>query len=574
MSPRRLLAVVVALLLAATAVTARAVAVMGAGHRRYARMARRQQQQTLTVPSLRGEIRSRDGYLLATSVDRIAIQVDRKALSYPELFASAAAPLIGRQPQALLRRLQSGPRMVWAAQQVELATGEAVRRLAPSAVVLVPDSSRLYPLGSLAAPVLGFVGREELRTVGRSGLEHFYDTILSGASSRYLAVRDAVQRKILLRRLTEGRAGCDLRLTLDARLQTACEEILTETIGRVDARSASAVVLDPQSGEILALASVPGFDPAHAGEAERYDWRCHPIQDAFEPGSTLKPLAVAAALAAGVVRPGERFDCTHHGIDVGGHWIRDHAKPGIYTVDGVVAQSSNAGMARIAGRIPRSFLWRAMDGFGIGRRTGVGFPAEASGTLHRPETWSRLSPSGVAMGQELTATPLQLAVAYAALANGGWLLRPRLVTAADGGSVRAAAGPAERTRILGAPLARRVRSMLRRVVQEGTGVQAEVPGYPSCGKTGTAQHAVAGQFDDAHHLAWFAGFLPWDHPRAVIVVSVEEPRKDYWASSVAAPCFRRIGAVAMRMLHVPPEDAGAPMVVARAGDPTGNGDGA
>ncbi|HHQ47742.1 MAG TPA: penicillin-binding protein 2 [Acidobacteria bacterium] len=574
MSRRRLLSVAVALLLAALAVTARAVVVMGAEHGRYARMARRQQQQTLTVPSLRGEIRSRDGYLLATSVDRVAIQVDRRALSYPRLFARAAAPLLGRSPDALLRRLESGPRMVWAAQQVDPATAAAVRRLAPSAVVLVPDSSRLYPMGRLAAPVIGFTGREELRTVGRSGLEHYYDTILAGTSSRYLAVRDAVQRRILLRKLSEGRAGCDLRLTLDARLQAACEEILSDMLHRVDARSASAVVLDPATGGILALASVPGFDPSAPGDADRYAWRCHPIQDAFEPGSTLKPLAVSAALAADVIRPGERFDCTHHGIEIGGHWIRDHARPGVYTIDGVVAQSSNAAMAEIAGRIPPHFLWRALDGFGLGHRTGIGFPAEAAGTLHRPESWSRLSPSGVAMGQELTATPLQMAVAYAALANGGWLVRPRLVIAADGGSVRAAAGPARGARILDARLARRVCSMLRRVVEEGTGVQADVPGYPSCGKTGTAQHAVAGHFDDAHHLAWFAGFLPWDAPRAVIVVSFEEPRKDYWASSVAAPTFRRIGAVTMRLLHVVPEDADLPAVIARAAAPAGSGGGA
>ncbi len=573
MNRRRLLSVVALLVLALTVVGMRAVLVMVAGHQRYARMARRQQQQTLTVPSLRGEIRSRDGYLLATSVDRIAIQVDRKALPYPELFAQAAAPLLGRTSQALLRRLRRGPRMVWAAQQVDVATASAVRRLAPAAVVLVPDSSRLYPLGTLAAPVLGFVGREELRTVGRAGLEHYYDTILSGESARYLAVRDAIQRKLLLRRLSNGRAGCDLELTIDARLQAACEEILSETVRGVSARSASAVVLDPFSGEILALASVPAFDPSDPGDAPRYNWRCHPLQDAFEPGSTVKPLVVATALAAGVIRRGERFDCRNRGVSVAGHWIRDHAKPGIYTIDGVVAQSSNAAMARIAGRIPRTFLWRALDGFGFGRRTGLGFPAEASGSLHPPRSWSKLSAASLAMGQELTATPLQLAVAYATMANGGWLVRPRLVTAADGGTIRAASGPAYRGRILDAGLARRVCRMLRQVVEEGTGTEAEVPGYPSCGKTGTAQRPSGGRFDDTHHVAWFAGFLPWDTPRAVVVVSVEQPTRDYWASSVAAPCFRRIGAAAMRILQVPPEGSGLPVLLARkAAAPTPGGD--
>lgn len=573
MSARRLRFVVVVLLLAVALVGVRAVQVMVAGHRRYALLARRQQQQTLTVPSLRGEIRSRDGYLLATSVSRIAVQVDRKALPYPELFAEAAAPLLHRSPQTLLNRLLSGPRMVWAAQQVKVAAATAVRRLAPGAVVLVPDSSRLYPLGRLAAPVIGFVGREELRTVGRAGLEHYYDTILAGESSRYLAVRDAVQRKLLLRRLKSGRAGFDLELTLDARLQEACESILSETVREVAARSASAVVLEPFTGEILALASVPGFDPSDPGAAPRYNWRCHPLQEAYEPGSTAKPLVAAAALAAGVLRRGERFDCRARGILLAGHWIRDHATPGVYTIDGVIAQSSNAAMARIAGRIPRTFLWRALDGFGFGRRTGVGFPAEAHGSLHPPKTWSKLSASGLALGQELTVTPLQLAAAYAAVANGGWLVRPRLVLRANGGGIRSATGPTYTARVLDAGLARRIRRMLRQVVVDGTGTLAEVPGYPACGKTGTAQRATAGHFDDRHHVAWFAGFLPWDAPRAIIVVAVEQPVRDYWASSVAAPCFRRIGAAAMRILEVPPTGAALPVRLARADASTNDGGG-
>jgi len=573
MSRGRLLSLSVLLGLAVTVLGARAVQVMVAGHQRYAGMARRQQQQSLTVPSLRGEIRSRDGYLLATSVGRVAVQVDRKALAYPALFAQAAASLLDRTPETLLRRLENGPRMVWAAQRVDVETGKAVQKLAPSAVVLVPDSSRLYPLGSLAAPVLGFTGREELRTVGRAGLEHYYDTILAGESSRYLAVRDAVQRKLLLRRLEKGRAGCDLELSLDARLQAACERILSATVTDVAARSASAVVLDPFSGEILALASVPSFDPSNPGAAPRYDWRCHPIQDAFEPGSTIKPLAVAAALASGVVRAGERFDCRARGIFVAGHWIRDHAKPGIYTIDEIVAQSSNAAMARIAGRIPRSFFWSALDAAGFGRQTGIGFPAEASGSLHDPRSWSKLSSASLAMGQELTATPLQLAVAYAAMANGGWLVRPRLVKTADGGSVRAASGPVYRGRIMDAPLALRVRRMLRQVVVDGTGTLAEVPGYGACGKTGTAQRASDGHFDDSHHVAWFAGCLPWQNPRAVIVVAVEQPVRDYWASTVAAPCFRRIGAAAMRILEVPPASPGSPVLLARThGTPGPGGD--
>jgi len=545
--------VVAVLLAGALAVlAARTVQVMVLGHERYAELAHRQQERKLTVPSLRGEIRTADGYLLATSVSRVAAQVDRQLLGDPELFARAAAPILGRPADELVRRLGRGPRAVWIGQKLPLETGETLRQLAPAAVVLVPDSARLYPLGSLAAPVVGFVGREELRPVGRAGLEHHFDSLLAGRPETYLAVRDAVQRQVRLRRLHTGRSGYDLELTIVARLQARCEEILGDVLERTGARSASAVVMEPFSGEILALASVPSFDPGAPGRVPPERWRLRPVQDAFEPGSTVKPMVAAAALAAGAVRPGERLDCRARGIRVAGHWMRDHADPGRYTLDEVVAHSSNTGMVVVARRLDPELLWRTLDGFGFGRRTGVGFPAEASGTLRPPARWSRMSAAALALGQELTVTPLQLATAYAAVANGGWLLRPRLVRRATGGLDEIEGRPAWRCRVMDATLAGRIAAMLRGVVTTGTGTGAEVAGYAACGKTGTAQRAVAGGFDDAHHVAWFAGFLPWPAPRAVVVVAVEEPRTDYWASTVAAPCFREIGAATMRVLGIPP----------------------
>ncbi len=556
MNPARLRVVTVLLAAGLAVLAARSVQVMVFHHEKYATLAHRQQERRLTVPSLRGTIRSADGYILATSVSRVAVQVDRQLLEYPGLFAAAAAPLLGRPAAELERRLERGPRAVWIGQQLTRETGEALRQLAPSAVVLVPDSARLYPLGSLAAPAVGFVGREELRPVGRAGLEHHFDSLLAGTPETYLAVRDAVQRQVRLRRLHTGRPGYDLELTILARLQARCEEVLGEVVEAMEAEAASAVVMDPFSGELLALASVPSFDPAAPGRVPRARWRLRPVQDAFEPGSTVKPLVAAAAVAAGAVRPGERLDCRARGIRVAGHWMRDHADPGRYTLDEVVVHSSNTGMVVVARRLEPELLWRTLDGFGFGRRTGVGFPAEASGTLRPPARWSRLSAAALALGQELTVTPLQLATAYAAIANGGWLLRPRLVRRARGGMDEVAGRPAWRRRVLDEALARRVASMLRGVVTSGTGTEAEVPGYPACGKTGTAQRAVAGGFDDVHHVAWFAGFLPWPHPRAVVVVAVEQPRKDFWASTVAAPCFRRIGAAAMRILGIPPVTGG------------------
>ncbi len=546
MSRARLRMVAVMLAAAGAAVTLRAGQVMLLEHSDWQSRARRQQERVLEVPSLRGRILSADGYVLAASVDRVAVQADRELLGYPELFASAAAPLLGVGADDLERRLTRGPRAVWLAQRVEEDLAERLHELAPGAVVLVPDSERVYPLGQLGAPLVGFVGREELRTVGRSGLEHHHDERLAGEPQRFLAINDAVQRHVRLERLQAGRAGSDLRLTVHARLQAVAERALADAIEATAASHASAVVLDARTGDLLVLASLPSFDPARGGEASPERWRLRPVQDALEPGSTVKPMVAAAALAAGVVRPGERLDCTDRGIRVAGRWIRDHAEPGRYTLDEVVVHSANAGIVRVAERLEPKLLHDAFAGFGFGRRTGVDFPAEAEGMLAPASSWSALSPAGMALGQEITVSPLQMAAAYAAIASDGWLPRPRLLADSFVRPVR--------TRVLDAALARRLRGMLAAAVEQGTGTQAAVAGYRVAGKTGTAQRAQAGGFDDEHHTAWFAGFLPMPEPRWVVVVAIENPRRDFWASSVAAPVFADIAAGVVTVLGVPPNE--------------------
>lgn len=557
MNRRRGLVVVVGLLVALGVVVGRAFQVMVLDHAYWAKQARRQQEKVIEVPGPRGQIISSDGYVLATSVDRYAVQLDTKFLEYPDLFIRSVGPLLEISEQDLRRRVDRASRSVWLAQRIDRAAAEEIRALAPEAVVLVPDFDRIYPLGSVAAPVVGFVGREELVTVGRSGFEHHYDALLSGEPQAFLAVSDAIPQRLRLERVPDrgGRAGYDLELTLNARLQARCETELAAVLKAERAKSVSAVVLEARTGSILAMVSLPSFDPDDPGDTDHVNWRLRPVQDAYEPGSVVKPFVAAAALASGVVRPGEHFDCRLKGTMVAGRWMRDHAKPGIYTLDEVVAQSANAGIIEVAARIPPDVLWRTFDAFGFGRRTGVGFPAESRGILSPVSVWSGLSKASLALGQELTVTPLQVAAAYAAVANGGWLLQPRLVTSASGGSDTIRDKERWRARVIDPELCGRLCRMLEGVIDHGTGKLAVVPGYRVAGKTGTAQRAVEGSFDDSHHVAWFAGFLPQPKPSVVVVVSVVEPQADFWGSTVAAPAFARLAAAVMSHLGIPPTEA-------------------
>jgi cell division protein FtsI/penicillin-binding protein 2 len=311
-------------------------------------------------------------------------------------------------------------------------------------------------------------------------------------------------------------------------------------------------VLEVHSGNVLAIASLPSFDPANPGASPAECWRLRAVQDAFEPGSTIKPLIAVTALACPHIRPDRVFDCRQRGATVAGHWIRDHAEPGLYDLAHVIAQSSNSGIIELALDLAPELIWRTLRAFGLGERTGVGFPAEARGLLAPVDRWSAMSRAGVALGQELTASPLQIAVAYAAIANRGWLPQPHLVARVGSGPEGATAW---KRRVMDSEIAAQVVEMLELVVLEGTGKQAQIPGYRVAGKTGTAQRPTEHGFDDSHHVAWFAGFLPLPDPQVVVVVAIEEPDRDFWASSTAAPLFARIGQAATEVLDIPPEQA-------------------
>ena len=553
MNRARLLIVVLVLASGAVTVLGRSAQVSVLDHQYWTSKAFEQQEKMINIQGPRGQILSSDGYVLATSSRRYALQVDRFHLKYPELFAAAAASLLDETTESITLKLKTGPRYQWLAKGLDADTAQTIQALERNAIGIVPHWDRVYPLGPTAAPLIGFVGREELQLTGRSGLENYYETLLVGEADRCLFVKDAHGQQLQLERVRRGRAGYDLELTLDARLQHAAETELLAMMESAGAQRGSVVVLEAHTGNLLALASAPFSERPSTGVG--YDseyWALRPVQTALEPGSTIKPFIAAAGLAAGVVQPNELFDCKARGIRVGHTWIRDHASPDIYTLDEVIVRSSNAGIIQVAQRLDEEYLWQMFNALGFGRRPELGFASEASGLLWPVERWSSMSRSGLALGQELTASPLQLALAYAAIANGGWLPEPRLVDRMRGRIDSARDRIQPRAHVMDRQLADRIAAMLEQVVVEGTGIKAQVPGYRTAGKTGTAQMAVNGAFDDDHHVAWFAGFLPMPDPRWVIVVAIENPTETFWASSVAAPVFARVAQATIHMAGLPP----------------------
>jgi cell division protein FtsI (penicillin-binding protein 3) len=371
--------------------------------------------------------------------------------------------------------------------------------------------------------------------------------------------RDARGRSIALHSdaLRQLPQGHDLVLTLDERIQFVAERELREQIARLGAVGGTAVVMHPFTGEILALANEAAFDPNIFREATAKTWRERNITDTFEPGSTVKALLAAGALEERLVRPDDMFFGEQGSIQVGTLTIRDHEKFSWLTFREVIEKSSNVGAIKVGQRLGRDRLYDYLTRFGLGSRTGIDFPGEASGLLRPPQQWSEVSLASLSIGQELAVTALQLATAFSALANGGMLVRPYLVkTVMQNGEVVQETAPVQVRRVISEPTARQVTNILQGVVTRGSGRAAAVEGYTVAGKTGTAQKfdATLGKYSVQRSITSFVGYLPAEQPRATILVSIDEPQAGVaWGGVAAAPVFSAIAQQTMRYLRVPPE---------------------
>jgi cell division protein FtsI/penicillin-binding protein 2 len=559
----RFLAVVLSLW--ASVVVARLAELQLAQGNRYRARAQRQQERRIEVSPLRGSIFDRVGRPLAVSVDVSSVYAIPDDVKEPTRAARILARHLGVPEGALLARLTQRRGFVWVARKVDRSTAAAVRAAKIPGVHLVGETKRFYPKGSLAGAVLGYVGLDDK---GLGGLEHSYDATIRGKPGEVIALTDA-------RRSTYGEAersherppqeGASLVVSLDSGIQFATEQALSTAVAEAQARSGVAILLDPSDGSILAMATAPGFDPNEysrfSGEARRN----RAIADAHEPGSTFKIVTGALALENSVVKLDETIDTGDGTIRVGNTIISEHDRKqfGALTLAGVFEHSSNVGIIRVGLRLGPDRLWRGATALGVGRSTGIDLPGENAGIFRCPDRWSALSNAMISMGQEVSLTPLQLARVAAAIANGGRLVRPRLVRRIvhPGGKVEDLAAPPPE-RVLSEATARTVRDLLVGVVEHGTGKKATIPGFVVAGKTGTAQKAGLGGYQPGRYVSSFVGFAPSDDPKLVGLVLIEEPKGGkYYGGDIAAPVFARIVSQALGILRIAPEEQRLPETV-------------
>jgi len=501
----------------------------------------------------RGPIVDRNGVVLATTTS--AAKVSRGGgYRYSPAHASTLAPLLGLEKSALDASLsRGGEKFTWLSRGVDQDVSTAIRNLRIPGIEIHQSQERSYPQGSTAAHILGFVGAD---ANGLEGVEKLFDREIKGSSVKVHVCRDVTGRAFLSNAEDTGlNRGGTAYLTLDATLQSIAEAELAKQVEKTHATAGAVVMMDPKTGEILALANVPTFDPNDVEGSALAARRNRIVTDLFEPGSTMKPFVVAAALEAGLIKPEDKFFCENGRLYVPG-WpkpIRDHHGHGTLSVGDIIRVSSNICSAKIGWMLGPRRLYDYLSAFGFDRLSHVEMPGERRGMVLPPEKWKQLNTTTISFGQGISVTALQLATAYSTLANDGVRMQPRIIrkiTDQFGGTTRDFPLQEER-RVVSAEVARTMRHMMAAVVsKQGTAAAAIVDGVPAAGKTGTAQKAENGRYSESRWLASFAGFLPVENPRVVIVVMVDEPKGVHYGGLIAGPVFKSIAEASLDYLGI------------------------
>jgi cell division protein FtsI (penicillin-binding protein 3) len=549
LADRRIQLLLVAFAVAFGCVLARAAWLQGVRAPALGELAAVQQRASVTKPAGRGTIYDRGGVPLALGRPAMTVYVDPKQVDDPERVADAAESALGVDSDELLRSISDrSRRFVYVARQADPDQAAALGRQELPGVGFYPEELRIYPQGTIGSHLLGYAG---IDNNGLAGVEKQLDPILSGRPGEETIVKDPSGRLIDVVRGSDARQGQDVHLTVDHVLQSRTEAVLDRVVRKWSAQSASAIVLDVRSGGVLAMANAPAFDANEFADVPASWSRNRAVTDTFEPGSTFKVVTVAAALAERLVGPQTTFTLPPS-ITLYDRTIHEDGRDQTETmsVSQILSRSSNVGSVKLAQALGEDNLDRWIRRFGFGRRTGIEFPGETGGIVHQRKDWSGTTIGNVPIGQGIAVTPVQMAAAYGALANGGVWVQPHLVRSVSDDEVP----PPRRRRIVPRGVAEHVLRMLEGVVREGSGYRAAVPGYQVAGKTGTAEKPDARGYGTGRYVASFVGIVPASAPRLAILVLVDEPRGQYYGGMVAAPAFRELARFALQYLEIAPDE--------------------
>ena len=537
------------------------------------RLGQRQHLKEWIVLPKRGALFDRSGEPLALSMESQSVYARPHRIQDPEKLSQALARILNARAGEIKEKLTAEKPFVWVRRQISSAEAEKVQALDAEGIGMFFEPNRHYPQGQLAGQLIGFVGRD---SEGLEGLELKYNDFIRGETGSSIAERDALGRRVLVQGV-EGLhipPGSDIHLTLDTAIQNMAEKELEASIHKYRAKAGVAIVIEPFTGEVLALANYPSFNPNSYAKQSAEQRRNRAVTDSFEPGSTFKTVLAAAALDEGVVGKDDLFYCEMGKYPYAGKIIHDTHPHGWLPFSKILQVSSNIGFTKVAEKLKKDRFFKYIEKFGFGQPTGIDVPGEVSGLLRRPEKWSGVDLATHGFGQGISTTPMQLVMAYAAIANGGFLMRPYVMRRAVGpkGEVLSENQPHVVRRVISEKTAKLLASMLRDVTHEGgTGTMANVDGFEVAGKTGTAQKAdpVNGGYSAKKRVASFVGFVPANKPRLVALVLIDEPEVNVYGGVVAAPVFRNIAQGALRHLAVAPQKMAALPSVAGQLEPHG-----
>ena len=533
--------------------------------------ANRQQLRTVKLPAKRGEIVDRTGRVLAYSVDADTIAADPTEVDDPEMVARRVCAALDHctssQREVMAERLSSRQQFAYLARQVSADEARRVKDLDLPGVAFYKESRRYYPKKDLAAHVLGYVGVDN---VGLAGLESTFDARIRGREGKMLLQTDARRRAMSSREERLPTAGDGLELTLDEYLQFIADRELRRGVAENGASGGTAVILQPDTGEILALANWPTFNPNAFNASEVVARRNRAVQDLYEPGSTFKIVTASAAIEEGLIRTTDRIDCSPGHITFGSRVIRDTHEYGVLPFIDVIAKSSNVGAIKVGMRVGSNRLSQYVSRFGFGQTLASDFRGENAGMVYSPERLDASALASVSMGYQVGVTPLQMAAAVAAVANGGELVEPHVVRAFVRNGHREEVPRNVVRRAIAPETAAIVTEVMEAVVERGTAKSfAQIEGYTVAGKTGTASKIVNGHYSKSDYNASFVGFVPSRKPAVAIVVVIDSPHAgSYYGAVVSAPVFKRIAEATLRHLGIGPTlNAPPPVIVARHDHP-------